>query len=111
MNTRHSICLLPALTASAPEFHGEPFKRHWIYGVYDGRVIFYEEMVALAFLQTLPDACVDLKTPDAVGLTGYYPTRSCIRYASDADEYTISMEGFTMREESPPQPISGEPRP
>ena len=39
------------IDVSGAEFQGEPFTRSWIYGVYGGRVIFYEEMVTLAFLQ------------------------------------------------------------
>ena len=62
------------------EFQGEPFTRSWIYGVYDGRVIFYEEMVALSYLLSRPDACEAIKSPPAVDVSGYYPTQRCIRY-------------------------------
>ena len=87
---------------SAPEFSGEPFKRHWIFGTYDGRIIFYEEMVSRDYLVSQPDACFDIKTPPAVELSGYYPTRSCVRYSEDRDEYTVSMEGFVNRRASQP---------
>ena len=87
---------------TAPEFHGEPFERHWIYGAYDGRIIFYEEMVSLDYILTQPDACAAIKMPDAVALTGYYPTRSCVRYVTETDEYTVSMEEFILREANPP---------
>ncbi|MGH8662238.1 MAG: hypothetical protein ACREUB_10830 [Burkholderiales bacterium] len=30
---------------TSPEFKGKKFTRSWIYGVYGGRVTFYEEMV------------------------------------------------------------------
>ena len=93
------------LDPTTPEFHGEPFTRHWIYGVYDGRVIFYEEMVARSYLLSKPDACVPIQSPDAVALTGYYPTRSCIRYTPAKDEYTVSMEDFVLRQASPPGPV------
>ena len=87
------------------EFHGEVFTRHWIYGVYDGLVIFYEEMVALNFMMSKPDVCVPIQSPDAVTLAGYYPTRSCIRYTPAKDEYTVSMEDFVLRQASPPEPV------
>jgi hypothetical protein len=86
-------------------FHGGPFTRHWIYGVYDGRVIFYEEMLALSYMLSKPDACFPIQSPDAVALTGYYPTRSCIRYTPAKDEYTVSMEDFVLRQASPPGPL------
>ena len=84
------------------EFRGVPFTRTWIYGAYEGRVTFYEEMVTLAFLKSLPDACVTFKAPPAVALTGRYPTKSCIRYVKDRSEYTVSLEGFQLRQASPP---------
>jgi hypothetical protein len=101
------------LDPTTHEFHGEPFTRHWIYGVYDGRVIFYEEMLARSYMLSKPDACFPIQSPDAVALTGYYPTRSCIRYTPAKDEYTVSMEDFVLRQASPPEPVreaaSGKP--
>jgi hypothetical protein len=93
------------LDPTTHEFHGEAFTRHWIYGVYDGRVIFWEEMVALSYMLSKPDACFPIQTPDAVALSGYYPTRSCIRYTPAKDEYTVSMEDFVLRQASPPGPL------
>ena len=91
------------LDLSGPEFRGEEWQRSWIFGVYDGRVTFYEEMVTRAFLLSHPDACVPIKSPAAVALTGYYPTQSCIRYDAQAGEYTVSMEAFVLREASAPE--------
>jgi hypothetical protein len=85
---------------SGREFHGEPFTRSWIYGVYDGRVTFYEEMVSLAYLLSRPDACSAIKSPPAVAVAGYYPTERCVRYEAGANAYVISMEAFVYREAS-----------
>jgi hypothetical protein len=45
--------------------------------------------------------------------TGYYPTRSCVRYKPGKDEYTVSMEDFLLRQASPSGPVreaaSGKP--
>ena len=90
---------------TSPEFHGKKFTRTWIYGVYDGRVTFYEEMVTLDYLQSKPTTCFPLKSPAAVGVRGYYPTQSCIRHLAQTNEYTVSMEGFALREASAPGPI------
>jgi hypothetical protein len=101
------------LDPTTPEFRGQPFTRTWIYGIYDARVTFYEEMVALSYMLSKPDACFPIQSPDAVALTGYYPTRSCIRYTPGKDEYTVSMEDFVLRQASPPGPVrdaaSGKP--
>ncbi len=87
---------------TAPEFHGVPFTRTWIYGTNEGRVTFYEEMVTIAYLKSLPDACAPIKRAAAVALAGRYPTQSCIRYSKDRSEYTVSLEAFETRDASPP---------
>ena len=56
---------------TAHEFHGVPFDNTWIYGAYDGRVTFYEDMVTLAYLKSHPKNCVPIKMTPAVALTGY----------------------------------------
>lgn len=83
---------------SGAEFNGEPFTRTWIYGMFGGRVTFYEEMVTLAYLLSRPDACLPIKSPPSVEVGGYYPTERCVRYDAGADAYIVSMEGFTYRE-------------
>jgi hypothetical protein len=92
---------------TGPEFNGEEWTRSWIFGTYDGRVIFYEEMVTRAFLLSRPDSCYPIKTPPAVGRSGLYPTQSCIRYDADTGQYTVSMEEFVLREASAPEPVAG----
>ncbi len=88
---------------TGPEFNGEAWRRNFIFGVYDGKVTFYEEMVTRDYLLSKPDTCNPIKSPKAVGVSGYYPTLSCIRYDGDKDIYTVSMEGFVFREASPPE--------
>jgi hypothetical protein len=91
---------------TGPEFNGEEWKRSWIFGVYDGEVTFYEEMLTRAFLLSQPDACYPIKSPPAVAQSGFYPTESCVRHDAETGEYTVSMEGFEFREASPPEPVT-----
>jgi hypothetical protein len=93
---------------TSPEFNKIKFTRSWIYGAYDGRVTFYEEMVTRDYLLGRPTTCFPLKSPPAVGVRGYYPAQSCIRHISQANEYTVSMEGFVLREVSAPEPPRAE---
>jgi hypothetical protein len=90
---------------TGPEFKGTKFTRSWIYGVYGGRVTFYEEMLSREYLLSRPAACNSIKPPPAVAARGYYPTQSCIRYHAQGNEYTVSMEGFELREASAPEPV------
>jgi len=92
---------------TGPEFGKQPFTRSWIYGVYDGRVIFYEEMVTRAHLLSKPNACTPIKSPKAVAAAGFYPTVSCIRNNAASGEYTVSLEGFAFRNAGAPDPIVG----
>jgi hypothetical protein len=87
------------------EFQGEPFTRTWIFGKYDGQITFYEEMVTKAYMEGRPSTCFPIKSPPAVGLSGYYPTSSCLRFDAAANEFTVSMEDFTYREATPADPI------
>jgi hypothetical protein len=80
------------------DFNGEKFRRSWIYGIYGGRVTFYEQMIALSYLESKPNACAEIKSPPAVAITGYYPTQTCVRYDAATNAYAVSLEGFTMRQ-------------
>ena len=92
---------------TGPEFNRQPFTRSWIYGIYDGKVIFYEEMVTRAHLLSKPNTCTPIKSPKAVGVSGFYPTVSCVRHSPASGEHTVSMEGFVFRNASAPDPMAG----
>lgn len=83
---------------SAPEWRGVPFTETWLYGAYDGKITFWEPMITVAYFETKPDRCKDLKLPTFYQENGYYPTRYCIRYRPTSDEYTVSLEGLTYRQ-------------
>ncbi len=85
---------------SGHECHGQDFDRAWTYGAYDGRITFWEEMVTRAFLLGRPDTCFDIKTPDAVAVSAYYPTRSCYGHSEETGEQRVSLEEFVYREGS-----------
>lgn len=91
------------IDTTAAEFHGAPFTRAWIFGAYDGRVTFYEEMLTVQYLREGPDECFAIKSPPAVAVGGYYPTLSCSRHDASRNEYTVSLEGFAYRQAEPPQ--------
>ena len=67
-------------------------------------MIFYEEMVTRAHLLRNPDACTPIKSPEAVEVSGFYPTVSCIRHDPATGERTVSLEKFVMRTASAPAP-------
>ena len=87
------------------EFQKEPFTRSWIYGVYDGNMIFYEAMVTRAHILSKPNSCSPIKPPKAVATSGFYPTEYCVRHNATTGEYSVSMEKFARREASAPEPV------
>ena len=88
------------------EFNKQPFTRSFIYGTYDSKVIFYEEMVTRAHLLSKPNACTPIKTARAYAAAGYYPTVSCIRHDAASGEYSVSMERFVRRKASAPERLA-----
>jgi hypothetical protein len=90
---------------TGPEFQKQPFARSWIYGVYDGKVIFYEAMVTRNYMLSKPNGCLPIKAPKAVAVAGLYPTEYCVRHNATTGEYSVSMEKFTRREASAPVAI------
>ncbi len=87
---------------TAPEFHGGKFTSSFIYGIWNGKVTFYEPMVNLAQYNglrngTIDDRCVPIKLPQAYERSGWYPTRYCMRHRYNRAETVTSLEGFVYR--------------
>lgn len=81
---------------TAPEFQGEPFTHTFIWGAYDGNLTFYEPMVTVDYLTDLTDGeRADIAMPEAFAQAGEYPTKYAIRYLSEYDAYTVSLECFS----------------
>jgi hypothetical protein len=89
-----------------PVFNKQPFTRTWIFGGYDGKIIFYENMVTRAFLLSDPDTCDPIKSPAAVAQSGFYPTVSCVRHDPSTGERTGSLKQFVLREATAADPIA-----
>ena len=89
-----------------PVFKRQPFTRSWIFGAYDGKIIFYENMVTRAFLLANADVCDTIKSPAAVGQSGYYPTVSCVRHDPASGEHEVTLEKFVYREAAAAGPLA-----
>jgi hypothetical protein len=81
-----------------PEFHGQPFTKTFIYGSYNGKVVFYEPMVSLAHLKEhRTNSTETIKLPASYEKPGYYPVAYSIKYDAARREYTVSLDGLTRR--------------
>jgi hypothetical protein len=79
------------------EFHGKDFTTTFIYGSYNGKVIFWEPMITKSYLESKPDVTIPLKLPQKYETTGYYPDSYSITFDESRKEYTVSFDGLTLR--------------
>ena len=77
---------------------GPAFSEGFIWGSYDGRMVFAEPMITTDFLASRPNHSEALAQPAAFAEAGYYPTRYTVRYDAGQDAYVIALEGLTYRE-------------
>ena len=82
---------------TSAEFQGRAFTRTFLYGSYDGRLAFIEPMISKDFLETKPDVTENIKLPAKYARRAYYPTRYTVRYDPVTREYTVALEGMTLR--------------
>lgn len=91
---------------ASPEFQ-RPFDRVFIYGSYDGEMVFWEPMVATSFLETKANTTDAIKQPPSYPQSGYYPTAYSVNYVDG--QYSVSLNGLTFRSStsaSVPEPSS-----
>ncbi|MDF7819962.1 DUF5602 domain-containing protein [Runella sp. MFBS21] len=81
---------------SSPEFKGQPFTETFVFGTYDGKVTFWEQMVAMSFLKTGPSFDKAIAQPVRYAKPGNYPTRYSIRTNADGS-YEVALSQFVSR--------------
>jgi hypothetical protein len=79
------------------ELQGQAFTSTFLYGSYDGRLVFAEPMIAKSFLETKTNLTELIKLPAKYARNAYYPTKYSVRYDPIAKEYTVALEGMTLR--------------
>ncbi len=84
-----------AVDPKGAEFSGQGFTNTFIYGFYDGRMIFVEPMITTAFLETKPVLHTLIAVPEQYPGPGYYPIRYGVVYDHDRQEYEITLDGLT----------------
>jgi len=83
--------------SNAPELRGAPFASSFIYGFYDGDMIFLEPMMTRAFLLSRPDTTISIVTPASYPKPGAYPTAYAYKYDSATRERRIELRAFVQR--------------
>jgi hypothetical protein len=83
-----------AIDPTAPEFNKLPFTKTFIYGFYDGQMVFLEPMISKAFLETKPNVTDPIRLPKTYSQHAYYPTHYSVKYNPTQREYVISLESL-----------------
>ena len=77
---------------ASPELSGAPFTSTFIYGSYDGRIVFGEPMIAKSYLDSKPALVVrPLKLPQQYSTTGYQATAYSTVYDATTKEFRIAL--------------------
>jgi Domain of unknown function (DUF5602) len=96
-NSEHARMGAHWINPASGEFQGKTFTTTFLFGSYDGRLIFAEPMITKAFLETKPDVTEPLSLPANYERNAYYPTKYSVRYDAATKEYTVALEGMTLR--------------
>ena len=83
-----------AIDPSSPEFNKQVFTKTFIYGFYNGQLVFLEPMMTKDYLETRPNSTDPIKLPRSYANSGYYPTAYSITYDSSQREFEISLENL-----------------
>ena len=76
------------------EFNGEDFDYTFIFGNYDGNIIFIEPMITMETFQSKKNISIPITQPQAWQRSGYYPKTYGIYYDAETKEHTVVMEGM-----------------
>jgi hypothetical protein len=79
---------------ASPELNGELFTRTFLYGSWNGAMIFAEPMVTKAFLETKPDFRAPIATPARYAAAGLYPTEYRVYWNEGTKEYRVALAGL-----------------
>lgn len=85
---------------SSPELHPQhpqTFTHTFLYGTWNGRLIFVEPMVTTAFLATRPDVTKPIGVASRYEVAGYYPDHYSVRWEPVAGEYRIALSGLKKK--------------
>lgn len=86
------------INTQASELNGQPFTKTFLFGNYNGQIIFYEPMITRSFFETKVNVTEFIKQPQKYAKPGYYPTRYSAKYDPAKKEYTVALEGMTLRQ-------------
>lgn len=82
---------------NAPERKGQGLSLTFIYGFYNGEMIFLEPMVSKSFLDLKTSVVADLALPARYQVPGFYPTQHAFKYDAATKQYRFELLNFVSR--------------
>lgn len=79
------------LDPASPELNGELFSRTFLFGSWDGEVIFGEPMITIAYLETKPNVTMPVPLAERSLASGRLPPSYTIRWDAEAQEYQVGI--------------------
>lgn len=81
----------------SPEFGGQQFSTTFIYGSWNGRLIFAEPMITKALLETRRTVTTPIAMAERYSPAGRYPSSYTIRWNERAAQYEVALTGLTSK--------------
>lgn len=85
------------LDSRSPELNGKRFTSTFIYGYYNGEMIFLEPMITREFLMDFGEINQELSLPNKYAIEGYYPKKYTVKYDVSKKLYRIVMKDLVLR--------------
>ena len=84
-----------AIDPAGDEFQKKPFTKTFIYGFYDGKVIFMEPMMTLDYLASRPNVMMAIKQPEAYQKEFAYPGGYGVHFDESDRRYEVTLDNLT----------------
>ncbi len=83
---------------SSPEFNGQPFTYTMIYGSYNGKVVFLEPMVTMAYLKSSSTFEKEIRQPLQFSPANkWYPTTYTVYKNASSGNHYVELKNFVKR--------------
>ena len=82
---------------TTPELNGQPFTTTFLFGSWDGDLVFTEPMITRAYLETKPDFRASIPIP-ADDEAGYRPSAYRVYFDETTREYRVALTDFVWRD-------------
>jgi len=86
------------LDSRAPELNGKRFTSTFIYGYYNGKLIFSEPMITREFLLAKGTVNHELPVPKNYAINGHYPKKYTVNFDATKNVYRIVLKELVLRD-------------